>query len=64
MNDNFAYSNSQEILLMLPSTPALVQNSEAYKKRICHISFEERSRRLVLQSIQETINELQKTVQG
>lgn len=64
MDDNFAHASSQEILLKLPETPACIQNSETYKKRLCHLSFEERSQRLVLQNIKETVDELQKTTEG
>lgn len=64
MDENFAQSSSQEILLKLPVTPAYVQNSEAYKDRLCHLSFAEKSQRLVMQNIQDTLNELEKTKEG
>ena len=64
MDENFANASSQEILLKLPETPACIQNSESFKKRLCHLSFEERSQRLVLQNIKETVDELQKTTEG
>ena len=64
MDDNFANASSQEILRKLPETPASIQNSETYKKRLCHLSFEERSQKLVLQNIKETVDELQKTTEG
>ena len=64
MEENFATSSSQEILLKLSQTPKAVQSSEVYKTRLCHLSFQERSVRLVLKNIKETITELKKTPDG
>ena len=64
MDDNFAQFSSQEILMKLSQTPASVQNSETYKTRLSHLSYEERSEKCVMKSIRETINELNKTPQG
>ena len=64
MDDNFAQASSQEILLKIPDTPACIQNSGAYKERLCHLSFAERSERLVMQNIKDTMNELEKTKEG
>ena len=64
MEDNFATSSSQEILLKLSQTPKAVQSSDVYKERLCHLSFQDRSARLLLKSIKETITELKKTPSG
>ena len=64
MEDNFATSSSQEILLKLSQTPKAVQSSEVYKERLCHLSFQDRSARLLLKNIKETITELKKTPEG
>ena len=64
MEDNFSQSSSQEILMRLPETPTAVINSEALNDRLSHLSFEERSKRLVLQNIKDTITELNKTPEG
>ena len=64
MEDNFAQSSSQEILMRLPETPSAVLNSEALNERLSHLSFEERSKRLLLKNIKDTIKELNKTPDG
>ena len=64
MADNFAESSSQEILEKLSETPMCVQNSEMFKNRLCHLSFEQRSQRLLLNNIKDTLTELQKTAEG
>ena len=64
MDDNFAQSSSQEILIKLPETPSAIVNSEALNNRLCHLSFEDRSERLLLQNVKETIEELNKTPEG
>ena len=64
MEDNFSQSSSQEILLQLSQTPAAVQSSEAFKERLSHLSFQERSERLVMKNIKDTLKELNKTPEG
>ena len=64
MEDNFAQTSSQEILIKLSQTPTSVQNSEAYKTRLSHLTFEERSEKLVMKNIKETVHELNKTPEG
>ena len=64
MEDNFSQSSSQEILEKLSETPTCVQNSDALKTRLCHLSFEQRSERLVMKNIRDTLTELQKTAEG
>lgn len=64
MEDHFAQASSQEILLRIPETPIVVQHSDAYKKRLCHLSFQEKSERLVMKNIKETLTELKKTPEG
>ena len=64
MEENFAQSSSQEILLKLSQTPSAVQSSEVYKERLCHLSFQDRSQKLLLKNIRETITELMKTPEG
>ena len=64
MADNFAESSSQEILEKLSETPMCIQNSEMFKNRLCQLSFEQRSQRLLLNNINDTLTELQKTAEG
>ena len=64
MTDNFGQSSSQDILMKLDETPAAVQNSDIYKDRLRHLSFSERSERLVMKNIKETVAELRKTPEG
>ena len=64
MDDNFSQSSSQDILMKQSQTPASVQSSEVYKSRLSHLSYEQRSERLVMKSIRETVNELNKTPEG
>ena len=64
MEDNFANSSSQEILMKSSQTPAVIQNSEIYKSRLSHLNYEERSERLVMRNIRETVKELNKTPEG
>ena len=64
MEENFADISSQEILLKLSQTPVAIQSSEAYRDRLCHLSFQDRSARLLLKTTKETITELKKTPEG
>jgi hypothetical protein len=64
MEENFAQSSSQEILLKLSQTPTAVQSSEVFKERLCHLSFQDRSHKLLMKNIKETITELMKTPEG
>ena len=64
MEDNFANSSSQEILMKSSQTPAVIQNSDFYKSFLSHLNYEERSERLVMRNIRETVKELNKTPEG
>ena len=64
MEDNFAQSSSQDIMLQLSQTPISIQDSDVYKQRLCHLSFAERSERLVMKNIKDTVTELNKTPEG
>ena len=64
MDEHFGQASSQEILMKIPETPACIQNSEAYKERLHHLTFAERSKRLVLQNIEDSLKELEKTKEG
>ena len=64
IEEHFGQSSSQEILMQLPQTPSVVRYSEAVSNRLCHLSFEERSEKLVMQNIRDTVTELNKTPEG
>ena len=64
MEDTFALSSSQDLLENLSQTPKTVQNSEIFKNFLSHLSNEERSQRLVMKNIRDSLNELEKTPEG
>ena len=64
IEDNFALSSSQDILLRLSQTPSAVQSSEVYKDKLRHLSFEEKSERLIKKNLENTLSELKKTPEG
>ena len=64
MEENFAVSSSQEILEKLSQTPNTIQNSRMYKDLLSHLSNEEKSEKLVMKNIKDSLTELEKTVQG
>ena len=64
MDENFTLSSSQDILEKLSQTPSSVQHSDVYKERLRHLSFEERSQKLVMKNIKDTITALNKTPEG
>ena len=64
MEENFAVSSSQEILEKLSQTPCTVQNSDMYKNLLSHLSNEEKSEKLVMKNIKDSLAELEKTVEG
>ena len=62
MQEQFA--SSQDILEKLSQIPIAVQSSEIFKDRICHLSYQDRSEKLVMKNIKETVKELKKTPEG
>ena len=64
MEENFAVSSSQEMLEKLSQTPNTIQNSHMFKDLLSHLSNEEKSEKLVMKNIRDSLTELEKTVQG
>ena len=64
MEENFGVCSSQEILEKLSQTPYPVQNSEIYKDLLSHLCNAEKSEKLVMKNIKDSLNELEKTAEG
>ena len=64
MEEHFQQSSSQEILEQMSQTPKVVQISDPYKERLQHLTHEQRSEKLVIKNIKDTVKELNKTPEG